>query len=605
MKNIKSIFFMIRSVIKYTPIFFLFAMVEGIVWGFIHSITNVLFIKKIFDLIEQKASFNEIASLILFMAVFLLLAYIFNEWYWRYMEPLAKQKLHEKMQTVLYKKANDMDLECYDNADFYNDFIWALSEADSRAIRIVADLGKVLNRSLSSIIIVGVLFSIDILIVVVVCSSVLLTIFLKWIKSTQQFNYANSIKPSQRKMGYVERIFYLSDYAKEIRLSSVSDLLTKEYDQSISLINGQIRKYGKKFFVLGLSKDVFTSILFNIGIILMLSYKIIILKDITIGDFAASVSATWQLYWQLSDLTDYLPRFRENGLYARKYYNFVNLMPKIKDNITSVPFAEEFKTLELKNVSFTYPDSNDDSVSDVSMKISATEKIGIVGYNGAGKSTLIKLLLKLYEPTKGSISVNGNSLDTFKIDSYRAKFSVLFQDYQIYAASIAENIKMDTYTEKDSDNLLSATKESGVFDKIKSLENGINSQLKKEFYRNGVELSGGEYQKIALSRVFASDSDIIILDEPTSNIDPVSEYEINNSIMSSAFNKTVIIISHRLSTVRMADKIYMFEHGKIIEQGSHVDLMKLDGKYAEIFNMQAEKYRENYSDMGENKNDKI
>ena len=223
------------------------------------------------------------------------------------------------------------------------------------------------------------------------------------------------------------------------------------------------------------------------------------------------------------------------------------------------------------------------------MTVKAGQKIALVGYNGAGKSTLVKLLLRLYDVSGGDIFINGKSIKDYTLCSYRNKFGTVFQDFQLYAADIAENVLTDEYSEGDQPRVLEALKNSGFEERLSSLKEGIHTPLTKEFDQNGINLSGGEAQKVAISRVFAKDCEIVILDEPSSALDPMTEYELNNTLMT-ALDKTVIIISHRLSTTRMADVIYMLENGEIIEQGSHDELMQTGDKYAEMFLKQAEKY---------------
>ncbi len=212
----------------------------------------------------------------------------------------------------------------------------------------------------------------------------------------------------------------------------------------------------------------------------------------------------------------------------------------------------------------------------------------MVGYNGAGKSTLIKLLLRFYDPTEGEILVNGENIKNFTLESYRNKFGSVFQDFQIYAATVAENVLADQYTNDKEENVLQALLNS-EFNILPTLRDGIFTELTKEFNKEGIELSGGEAQKLAIARIFAKNCETAILDEPSSALDPISEYQLNNTIMNS-FDKTVIIISHRLSTTKMADVIYMLENGQIIENGSHNELIEANGKYAEMFIKQSEKY---------------
>ena len=575
MKEKGSVLFMIKQAVKYVPSFCLFTVAEGIVWGCIHSFTSALFIKALFDRIESGVPYYEILLLVLAMAVFLISAYIFHEWYWQFIEPKARQELHKKMQEQLYKKAASIDLACYDRPDFYNDFVWAINEADSRTIAICEDIGKIINRLITSAVIIGVLFTIDLWIVAAVLFSVVFSVVLQRLITKIYFKRDNELKPFQRRAEYISRVHYLTDYAKEIRMSEAEDLLLNNFDSAVESNISITKSYGNKLFFL------------NITILLL--YKMMIEKSVTLGGFAATFSAMWTLFWTLNNLMDYFAKFKEHKLYANKFRVFLNYEPTVCDKEGCGELTAPFKTLELKNVSFAYPQAEKNIINGINMTVKAGQKIAIVGYNGAGKSTLVKLLLRLYDVSGGDILINGKIIKDYTLCSYRNKFGTVFQDFQLYAADIAENVLTDEYSEGDQPRVLEALKNSGFEERLSSLNEGIHTPLTKEFDQSGINLSGGEAQKVAISRVFAKDCEIVILDEPSSALDPMTEYELNNTLMT-ALDKTVIIISHRLSTTRMADVIYMLENGEIIEQGSHDELMQTGGKYAEMFLKQAEKY---------------
>lgn len=590
MKTLKNNFFMLSRVAKYTPAFFFWTIIEGIVWGCIHSFTSVLFVKSLFDKIEAQAPFSDILLLVGIMTAFFILAYIFHEWYWQVIEPTARQTLHQRMQSDLFRQAKALDLSCYDNPDFYTDFVWAINEADSRAVMVAEDMGKVINRVISTSVIIGILLTVDVWIVLAICFSVAVTVLLKLWRTKIQFKRDVEIKPLQRKCDYISRVFYLEDYANEIRLSHVDDILNKDFDISVEGIKDKLKRYGKKMFAIGMARSVSTSMLFDVGILILLIYKMMVEKTITLGDFAASVGATWKLFWQINNLMDYLAKFKEHSLYTEKFKTFLNYTPTVCDNESSKELTEEFTGLTLTNVYFTYPNTDKPVLKNISLTIKPKQKIALVGYNGAGKSTLIKLIMRLYDPSSGKISINNENIKNFVLTSYRNRIAAVFQDFQIFACSIAENVITDKYEDADENKVLNALECSGFSDKLHTLDKGILTQLTKEFDSDGINLSGGEAQKIAIARVFAKPCDLVILDEPSSALDPMSEYELNQTMMSAAFDKTVIFISHRLSTTKMADIIYMLEDGQIIEQGNHDELMKLNGKYAAMFHMQAEKY---------------
>ena len=227
------------------------------------------------------------------------------------------------------------------------------------------------------------------------------------------------------------------------------------------------------------------------------------------------------------------------------------------------------------------------------MKLRRGEKIAIVGYNGAGKSTLISLIMRFYTPDGGAVIYNGKNVSEYDIHSYRKRIGAVFQDYRIFAATVAENVLADEFTENDELRVKEALRKATFDIKLSEMKNGINTMLTHEFDENGTNLSGGAAQKIAISRIFSGDHDIIIMDEPSASLDPIAEYELNRQISDFAKDKTVIFISHRLSTTRRADRIYMLENGYITKQGNHDELMNLGGKYAEMFTAQAENYIKN------------
>ncbi|MBQ4511201.1 MAG: ABC transporter ATP-binding protein, partial [Clostridia bacterium] len=225
-----------------------------------------------------------------------------------------------------------------------------------------------------------------------------------------------------------------------------------------------------------------------------------------------------------------------------------------------------------------------------SMEIGKNEKIALVGHNGAGKSTLIKLLLRLYDPTEGKISLNGISLEDLKLKEYRDMFSVVFQDFKTISLPVAENVLMRPREEGDDEKIIQALKNSGAYERIMELPNGIDTMLTKEFDKDGAVLSVGQAQKVAIAHAFVKNAPFIILDEPSSALDPVAENEMYNNMMKAGEGKAMIFISHRLSSAVSADRIYMLEQGEIVESGTHAELMKLNGKYADMFRKQAKNY---------------
>jgi len=290
-----------------------------------------------------------------------------------------------------------------------------------------------------------------------------------------------------------------------------------------------------------------------------------------------------------SVFTDIYPYACETSLYVQKIRDFLNNEPKLTSN-RELPVPKQAKAIELRNVSFAYRNGDANVINNVSLSIAPGEKIALVGYNGAGKTTLIKLIMRLYDPTEGVILADGEDIRVYKVWDYRNSIGTVFQDFMIFAATVKENVILDLPEKAETERVKRALEHSGFEDRLATLEHGLDTELTGEFAQDGVNLSGGESQKLAISRVFYKDAGLIILDEPSSALDPIAEYQLNRSMLEAARNKTVIFISHRLSTTRLADKIYMLENGSIVEQGSHEELLAKNGKYAAMWRAQAGQY---------------
>lgn len=602
----KNNFIMLRAVARHTPDYFLLMIAEGIVWGCINSATAV-FNYNLLNAVDAGTDFWYAAKIIACMAAFYLGAYAFDKWYWCIRNPILRKKLHLRMHGELFEKARSLDLACFDDPEFYNDFVWAMNESDARAIEVVEDTGKLINRLVSSVTLFGILLRADTMIAVILFLSSVITVVCDLIANRVSFENSKEENPLNRKKAYINRVFHLSDYAKELRIRRADELLMAEYDENTERLIALDKKYGKKYFVLfGLGWNVVSTATFFAVVLYMI--HLLSLGQMEIGGFAASVSVIWSVRWMLSDLIDRLTKYTKHSLYAEKYLEFMRFEPQLHTGKKEIP---AFESLELCDVSFSYEfaahpryryheedyvppkaENGKDALSHVSLRITAGDKIAIVGYNGAGKTTLIKLMMRLYDPTEGKILYNGVDIREYDPVAYRERIGTVFQDFKIFATSLAENVMDGEYSGTDEERaaICRALTAADFDEKLAQLPHGIDTHLTREFNDEGTHLSGGESQKVAISRVFVKDHPIVIMDEPSSALDPMAEYNLNQSILHSTEGKTVIFISHRLSTTRLADTIYMFERGRLIEQGSHTALLTANGKYAEMFRVQSEKY---------------
>jgi len=591
---IKYNLWLFRLIWKYTPGYVIGMVTEGVLWGVNNAIGSI-YTLWLFDALGEGRALGETLSIIAGYAIYLSLFYIFHNWYWKIYNPKIRERLHIKLHSDMFKQALRIDLEKYDDPEFYNDFIFAMDTSFSHVTGLVEDTGKLINRIIASLTLTGVLFSIDAVMAVVIFTVSVIRIVLSMLKNKSNFKWSTEINKRSRKDAYIKRVFKLPDYAKELRTTHVRENLLREHAKNTDEKLGLIKRYGTQVGVLWAIIAVINEAT-TIGLMVLMLYKVMVTGTVGLGGFAVAMNAVWRVSWLLSDLVDRVMKYHEHGLYIEKMMNFMQCEPKIVDGALE---AGEFESLCIRGLGFSYTEKAPLALDGVDIEIHRGEKIAIVGYNGAGKTTLTKLIMRLYDPTSGEVLYNGKPLCEYTVSSLRRRMAAVFQDYRIFAGSIAENVVGGEYRSENEQAVLAALKKSTFDTKLEKLENGLDTQLTREFEDNGTQLSGGEAQKVAIARAFYKEADLIILDEPSSALDPDAEYALNTAISEYAEGRTVVFISHRLSTTRHADRIYMFDSGHLVESGTHEELIALGGKYAYMFDLQAQKYRSSQTQKAE------
>ena len=552
-----------------------------------NNLIRVIGVKYIIDVVTDGKDLHRIFYAVIVIALVLIgstvISWLFREFYWN----MERERLYYGLNQKLYDKARSLDLESYDNPEFYNNFILTIESSSGNIQNLLGLVRMYVGHIISLVTVSSVLFTIDpwclVIILTVIC------IFLPISKRVGSLMMERRIDNAKyhRRADYFQRIFYLQDYAKEVRMNNITPLLMDRYnDAADDVINNQ-KKYWNKISALNCIQKVGVQGLgFMFILPLYLGYCVLVKETLSAGDFVATFNGAHAVAMSFQFLTIWaLARFSEQGKMIDKYREFLNADFKIKNGGKKAEKTEP-KEITIKNLSFTYPNNDKPTLEDINLTIKPYEKIALVGYNGAGKTTLTNLLLRLYDATDGEILIDGEDIRNVTAESHRDRFAAVFQDFQIFSCSLGENVALDI--NPDENRVWDALKHSGF---NKELKNGINSELLREFDDDGIMLSGGEAQKTAIARAFYKDCPYVILDEPSANLDPVAEYNLNQAMIEAADHKTVIFISHRLSTTVNADRIYVMENGKIIESGSHQELMELNGTYAYMFNLQAEKYK--------------
>lgn len=585
--SFKNYIFMLKFVIKNSPALLFSLLFFDVLSNLPWILSNVVLLKYIIDVVTEGVALYRIGIACLIFAVIVVIGNLGNTLFYEVYRPKQSEKLHFKLYSMIYEKAAKMDFESYDNPEFYNDFVLAMNTMSDRVDSILSSTQDFFTHAVSIISITAVIVSIDPVCFVFIALCVGIMVPVGRMIAKVNVDKKKVMTPLDRKNLYFSRVFYLQDYAKELRLNPVGEMIERRYNKNIFDRISAIAPFLRKQWILYFSQESLPmTLLICFGVTMYMGYKAIVTKEISLGSFAATFNGVSSVSNSVFAMTSWFAlSVRENGLYVEKFKKFMTAEEKIKDGGLDKKLDKP-ETIRLENVSFTYPGCDKPTLKNINLEIKPYQKIALVGYNGAGKTTLTNLILRLYDVTEGKITVGGTDIKEWNIRSYHGNYAAVFQDFSLFGATLGENVAM--HKNPDKQRVIKALEESSF---NKDLPDGTDSILLREFDDNGVSLSGGEAQKVAVARAFYKDCPFAILDEPSANLDPVSEYALNEAMARAAENKTVIFISHRLSTTVMADVIYMLEKGEIVESGTHEELMALNGKYAYMFNLQAEKYK--------------
>ena len=508
-------------------------------------------------------------------------------------QQLLQELVSNRTQLLILEKANTLDLAFFENAEFYDKLRNASDQSTYQPVTMVSQTFGLLQTIVTLfsmiIILLQLAWWLAIIALIVPIPSFIASSRYGW----RGYQLMRRQSPERRLMAYFNRVLTTDQYNKEIKLFDLGNyfierfrtLAVKFYEEKKSVL---LRRYMTGFLWTSIT------VIANAGIYFYVALQTV-MGRISLGSLTLYTQTAIQTGQNFQSFLNGVSSTYENNLYVNTLFEFLEYEPKLVSPEKPQPIETEadMKGLEIefRDVSFTYPDKDIPALRKVSFTIHAGEAIALVGYNGAGKTTIVKLLTRLYDPDEGEILVGGRNIKEYDLKELREHVGVIFQDYVTYYMTARENIGVGRIADVENQSLVvSAAQKSGANAVIERLNEGYDTVLGR-WFEKGAQLSGGEWQKVALARAFMRDAGILILDEPTSSLDAQAEYDVFAKFRVLTHGKTAVFISHRFSTVRLADRILVLEHGSLIESGTHAQLMQLDGRYAELFNLQAEAYR--------------
>jgi len=547
-----------------------------------------IFMRKIVEALDAGVGFTPIFRFILISGAFFCACSIYSNYVENVVYPLATNRLFGGIYKKLYAKAKNVELKCYEDADFYNRYTMAMDGAEEKITAIIRGvLGSVIG-AVSAVVVFYFMWEIDHYAILFVISPLIGNFVFGNLKNKYEFKRYQEQAPNEKVLNYVSRMMYLPDGAKEIRLSNVFSLMRRQYKEATDRNVKVAIKYAFANAHLNFWRITFTFTVIFEGVLLYAIYRNQVTGTITLAQLTIMTSLMVAMTWILIRVFENIMEILKYGMFINNLRNFLEYEEEIPEDWDGEMPDKEFESLEFRNVSFSYKD--EETIKDLSFVIKKGQIAALVGHNGAGKTTIIKLLLRFYDPTSGVIYYNGKDIREYNLKAYRELFATTFQDFQMFGMTVKENVLMGRHYENEDELVVNALKMAGVYDKVMTLKGGLDALMTKEFDAEGAVLSGGESQKLAVARTFVKDAPMKIFDEPSSALDPIAEYELFGNIMKEGSDHTMLFISHRLSSVKNCDTVFMLEKGRLVEEGTHQELLAANGPYAQMYKKQAMNY---------------
>ncbi len=578
--------FALNIVWESAPLYVIMYFFTTVWWGIMGFLSETYALRLVVNTAQTAQGIDSVIWFVAILGVVNIVGNALIDYFWEVPSWRETRKFTSHAEGMLFHKAAEAELACYENPKFYDKYVKAMNEIHNRIMRTFQAtdgmLAKIISLTANSLL----LFVIDPWLLVFALLPMVFGIFKrKEVKAL--YDQEDAKKPVSRREGYVRRTFYLGEYAKEMRVGGMWRLLLEDLKTCYEQIRDIIKKHGGRRALFGYIQQIGLEVFTILGATLYAVYRTMVTGDMLVGDCLVVLGSIGSISRSINNVIQNLADFREQAHFINDVRYFLDYEPAIADGDKAM--SANPQVIEVKDLSFRYEGAEEDALKHINMSLHKGERIALVGANGSGKTTLVKMLLRLYDPTEGSVSLDGTDVRDLPVADYRSAFSSVFQDFKILSATVRQNVTLSTEKAED-EAIITALKEAGIYDKISTFEKGIDTVLTREFDDKGENLSVGEAQKVSLARVFYRHTPFVILDEPSSALDPIAEYTMFENMMRATEGRGVVFISHRLSSAVLADRVLLMENGEITESGTHVELMEKNGTYAAMFRRQAENY---------------
>lgn len=596
-KSLSNLGFLYKQIWKENKSYFPWAL-SGVIFNALVPFPIIIFLKPIIDSLFTHRKLKEIVFYVILMLGITLILKILIE-ICKNATDKKIEKIKNDLMLMIQQKSTSIPYHYLENPDILNckqtamEILKPVNSGFMDFRVIMQNFNEMITNLLKIISLAYLIIHVDIfLILLVAIITIIHSCLTTYAKKKEFAAWEKGLVTVARKLGYLQNISVNNSYAKEVRIYGLSNWISNKIENLTSVTAKTVSK--------NISRYAGVEIISNSMTVLMEGFTyaylgwLVIYRSFTVGDFSMYTSAIFSFLQSIIGFSTNIISIFQTSIYLKEFKRYLKLDEDVKLNydLGGQSSLSANKALRFDNVYFKYPGQDDYILKGINLTIHPNERLSIVGDNGAGKTTIIKLLLRLYEPTKGTIWIGDVDIKDMNYQEYISNFSVIFQDFKILAFSVLENITYDKFDNCEIQKIYKIIHDCGLKDNIDRLPNKLNTYVSKLFEEAGVELSGGEQQKLALCSAIYRNAPIVILDEPTAMLSPAAEYDIYTSFDKIIGEKTAIYISHRMSSCRFCNNIAVLYKGQIVEYGSHEQLIQLNQHYTKMFNVQADYYKD-------------